>query len=440
MSNQKKNKTIREFSLSSFAVDNKTTVFVLTFIILFAGVMAYLRMPKENFPELVIPQIYVGTAYPGNSSLDIEKLVSRPLEKEIKSITGVDKVTSTSIQGFSTVLVEFNFDVETSIALRKVKDAVDKARSTPDFPKDLPAEPNVFEVNFSEFPIMNINLSGNYTIEELNSYGEYLEDKIEALSEVSKVEIRGVQKKEVEVAVDMHKMEALMINFQDIENAIQRENITISGGDILAGDLRRTVRVVGEFKNMAELQNIIIKDEKLQIVYLQDIADVAFKDEESRSYAREFQKPVVMLDVVKRSGQNLLEATDKIKQIISETQENVFPKGLQISITNDQSNQTRNQVDNLENSIISGVILVVLVLLFFLGLRNALFVGVAIPLSMFLAFMILGAMGVTLNLIVLFSLILALGMLVDNGIVVVENIYRLMDEGLSRMCQVSPHC
>jgi multidrug efflux pump len=420
----------REFSLSSLAINNRTTVFVLTIIIFISGMVAYINMPKENFPELVIPQIYIGTAYPGNSSLDMEKLVTRPLEKELKSISGVDKITSTSIQGFSTVLVEFNFDVEPSDALKKVKDAVDKARSTPDFPKDLPAEPNVFEMNFSEFPIMNINLSGDYSLDQLKSFAEHLEDKIESLTEISKVEIRGVQQKEVEIAVDMHRMDAVEVSFQDIENAIQRENVTISGGDILSGDLRRNVRVTGEFNNVEEIKNVIVKDEKLNIVYLKDIATVAFKEEESKSFAREFTKPVVMVDVVKRGGQNLLEATDKIKAIVEEAKAKKFPKDLQISITNDQSTVTRNQVDNLENSIISGVILVVLVLLFFLGLRNALFVGIAIPLSMFMAFMILGTMGVTLNLIVLFSLILALGMLVDNGIVVVENIYRLMDEGL----------
>jgi multidrug efflux pump len=429
--NSSQKKIIREFSLSTFAVNNKSTVFVLTFIIFIAGIASYLRMPKENFPELVVPQVFIGTAYPGNSPADVEKLITKTIEKEIKGITGVTKLTSTSIQGYSTVLAEFNFDVEPSEALRKVKDAVDKAKSTPDFPMDLPAEPNVFELNFSEFPIMNVNLSGNYSIDELKAFAEYLEEEIEALPEISKVDIRGVQQKEVEVAVDMHRMEALLINFSDIETAIQRENVSISGGDILSDDLRRTVRVSGEFKGVGDMENIIVKDEKFHIVYLKDIAKVAFKDEEAKSFAREFGHPVVMLDVVKRGGQNLLNATDKIREIVKESKERRFPKDLNISVTNDQSNITRNQVDNLENSIISGVILVVLVLLFFLGLRNALFVGVAIPLSMFMAFMILGSMGVTLNLMVLFSLILALGMLVDNGIVVVENIYRLMDEGLS---------
>lgn len=415
--------------MSSLSVNNRKTVFVLTIIIFLAGVVSYMSMPKESFPELAIPQIYIGTAYPGNSAVDMEKLITRPLEKEIKSITGVDKITSTSIQGYSTVLVEFNFDVETSIALRKVKDAVDKARSNPDFPKDLPADPNVFEMNFSEFPIMNVNLSGDFSIDQLKKYGEYLEDKMEALTEISKVDIRGVQDKEVSIAVDIHKMEALKINFNDIENALRGENMTLSGGDILTDNFRRTVRVVGEFTNMDEIRNVIVKDEKQEIVYLRDIAEVDFKEQERTSYAREFTKPVVMLDVIKRSGQNLLDASDKIRKIIDEARADKFPENLEISITNDQSDQTRNQVDNLENSIISGVILVVLVLLFFLGLRNALFVGVAIPLSMFMSFMILSAMGVTINMIVLFSLILALGMLVDNGIVVIENIYRLMDEG-----------
>lgn len=422
---------IREFAVSTWSVNNRKTVFVITGIILLGGLFSYISMPKENFPEMIIPQIYVGTAYPGNSPSDMEKLITRPLEKEIKSINGVDKITSTSMQGYSTILVEFDFDVSPTEALRKVKDAVDKATSDKDFPKDLPMDPNIFELNFSEFPIMNINLSGDFSVEQLKRYAEYLEDEIENLSEISKVEIRGVEEKEVKIEVDMHKMEAMQISFQDIENAVASENLTISGGEILTENQRRTVRVSGDFTSMEELKNVIIKQEHFNIVYLKDIAEVKFEEAEAKSYAREYSKPVVMLDVIKRGGENLLDASAKINEIVEKSKRTEFPENLIISVTNDQSNKTRNQVDNLENSIISGVILVVLVLLFFLGLRNALFVGIAIPLSMFMAFMILGAMGVTLNLIVLFSLILALGMLVDNGIVVVENIYRMRSEGLS---------
>jgi len=429
--NQEERDNIREFGLSSLSINNRTTVFVILTIIIIAGIGAYNSMPKAAFPDLVMPQIYVGTAYPGNSPADIEKLITRPIEKQINTISGVDKITSTSVQGYSTIMAEFDFETEPMEALRKVKDAVDKAKSNKEIPDDLPAEPNIFEVNFSEFPIMNINISGDFSIDQLKKYGEYLEDRIEPIADISKVDIRGVQEKEVSVSLDIHKMESMNISFGDVESAIAFENMSVSGGDILVDDLRRTVRVIGEFSSIEQLKNVVVKREKFNIVYLKEIADVAFDFEERESYAREFQNPVVMLDVIKRAGANLIETSILINNVIDDAKKTEFPGNLEISITNDQSDMTRSQVGNLENSIISGVILVVLVLLFFLGLRNALFVGVAIPLSMFMAFMILSAMGVTLNLMVLFSLILALGMLVDNGIVVVENIYRLMDEGFT---------
>lgn len=432
MDNQKPTKHQKEFKLTSLSVDNKTTVFVLTFIIFISGLFSYLSMPSEAFPEVVTPEIYVGTPYPGNSPLDIEKLITRPLEKEINGITGVDEINSTSVQGYSTIQVKFNFDVTPEEALRKVKDKVDVAKSDPDFPTDLPADPNVFEMNFAELvPILNINLSGDFTVDQLKEYGEYLEDEIEDLPEITKVELRGVDDKEVRISLDMHQMELLDLSFGDVASAIQSENVSISGGDLLVDGFRRNLRVIGEFKNMEQIGNTVVKHENAKVVYLKDIAEVDFVPVEAESYAREYTKPVVMLDVMKRSGENLIIASEKIEKIIEEARADVFPENLQITITNDQSDQTRNQLAELENSIIFGVILVVLVLMFFLGLRNALFVGIAIPLSMLMSFFILSSMGITLNTMVLFSLVLALGMLVDNGIVVVENVYRLMDEGLS---------
>ena len=427
-------KTNKEFKLSSWAISNKSTVAVITLIVVLGGLLSYTSMPRENFPEIIVPQIYVGTPYPGNSALDVEKLITKRLEKEINSITGVDKITSNSIQGYSSINVEFNFDITPSEALQKVKDKVDIAMADKDFPKDLPTEPSITEMNFSEqMPIMNINLSGDFSMDQLKEYGEHLEDEIEKLAEISSVDIRGIQEKELEVAVDLYKMEASKISFNDIENAIAYENRSVSGGDILENGTRRTVRVVGEFKDPLGVQNIIVKSEKGNIVYLRDIAEVQFKEQEKQSYAREYSQPVVMLDVKKRSGQNLLKASSKIDAIIEESKASVFPDNLVISKTNDQSNDTRTMVADLENSIVLGVILVVAVLYFFLGFRNALFVGIAIPLSMFLSFIILSSIGVTLNTMVLFSLVIALGMLVDNGIVVVENVYRLMDEGMPRM-------
>ncbi len=419
----------REFGLTSLAVRNRTTVFVITFIILILGVSAYMKMPKETFPEIAMPTIFIGTPYPGNSPLDIENLVTRIIEKEVNTISGVDEIKSTSAQDFSQIIVTFDTDIPAKEALSDVKDAVDKIKK--DLPNDLPADPDIFELNFSEFPILNINLSGNYSIEKLNEYGEYLEDQIEQLQEISKVEIRGVQDKEVKIMLDLPKMESLNITFRDIEGAIANENLTVSGGSILDDGIRRTVRVTGEFEDYHSLEDVIVKSEKQNLVYLRDIATVSFDYEEAESYARAELEPVVMLDVIKASGENLIHASDKINLILEKAKKEVFPKNLEITITNDMSDQTRSQVANLENSIISGVILVVFVLLFFLGLRNALFVGVAIPLSMLISFIVLSMIGYTINMMVLFGLIMALGMLVDNGIVVVENIYRLMTQGYS---------
>ena len=427
-------KKIKEFKLSSWAISNRMTVSVITFIIVLSGLLSYIGMARENFPEIIIPQIYVATPYPGNSALDVEKLITKRLEKEINSITGVDKITSNSIQGYSSIVVEFSFDFTPAEALQKVKDKVDVAMADPDFPKDLPSEPSVSEMNFSErIPIMNINLSGEFSMDQLKEYAEYLEDEIEEFPEISSVDIRGVQEKELEIAVDLYKMEASKISFTDIENAVAFENMSVSGGDILENGIRRTVRILGEFKDPLAIRDIIIKQEKGNIVYLRDIADVEFKEQEKESFAREYLQPVVMLDVKKRGGQNLLEASTKIDALLEDAAANVFPQNLVISKTNDQSNDTRTMVSDLENSIVLGIILVVTVLYFFLGFRNALFVCIAIPLSMFLSFSILSFMGVTLNTMVLFSLVIALGMLVDNGIVVVENVYRLMDEGYPRI-------
>lgn len=423
---------IKEFRLSSFAVDNRMTAYVLTFIIFISGLMAYLSMPAEAFPEIAIPEIYVGTAHPGNSPLDVEKQITRPIEKEINGITNVDEISSTSVQGYSTIRVEFDFSVESSEGLQKVKDKVDVAKSDSDFPTDLPADPNVFEMNINELmPIRNINLSGPFTIDQLNDYAEYLEDEIESLSEVSKVEIRGVDDKELAINLDIQKMESLNLSPNDIAGAISNENMSISGGDLLIDGYRRNVRVVGELTTVEEVENIIVKHENADVVYLKNVAEVTFGEVEKESFARERGAPVVMLDVMKRSGENLIIVSSKIDDIIAEAKEDYFPEELRITVTNDQSNQTETQVNDLVNSIIMGVILVVVVLMFFLGLRNALFVGIAIPLSMLMSFFLLNAMGVTLNTMVLFSLVLALGMLVDNGIVVVENIYRMMDDGLS---------
>jgi multidrug efflux pump len=422
-------KVDKEFGLTTFALKNQTMVMFLTVMFVVLGIITYVALPKDSFPEVKQPIVYIGTPYPGNSPVDMENLVTRPIEKEINTISEVDNIKSTSVQDYSTIIVEFDPKITIEDALTKVKDAVDKAK--PNLPGDLPQDPNVFEINFSEFPIMNINLSGNYELEQLKYYGEYLEEEIEKIPEISKVEIRGIDEKEVKVKVDPYALEARKLNFSDIENAIQAENVTMSGGNMLDGGIRRTIRVVGEFSAPKDLEEIVIKNEKGNIVYLKDVATVDFGYIEKQSYARMYKEPVVMVDVIKRSGENLLITTEQIRQVLNKARSEVFPADLKMSITNDQSSMTKEMVSSLENNIISGVIVVVIVLLLFIGTRNALFVGMAIPLSMFITFIALSMLGMNINMMVLFGLIMALGMLVDNGIVVVENIYRLRSEGYS---------
>ena len=321
---QPKERIVREFSLSSFAVDNATSIFVIILLIVILGAWSYTIMPKENFPEIKMPQVYVGVAYPGNSPLDMENLIARPIEKEINTIKGVDKINTTCIQDYATIIAEFNLDVDVDKAVQEVKDAVDKAK--PDLPNDLPNEPNIFELDFSEMPVMNINVSGVDNLEQLNEYAEYLQEEIEALSEISSVDIRGVPEKEVSINVNVHQLEARKVNFNDIEEAIGRENVTISGGDVLAGGMRRNLRVVGEFDRAEQMGDIVVSNENNSIVYLRDVADISFGYADRESYSRTGLKPVVTCDVKKRSGENLLNAAAKIKDIIKHAEEHRFPR------------------------------------------------------------------------------------------------------------------
>jgi multidrug efflux pump subunit AcrB len=425
----------KEFKLSSWAINNKMTVYVIIAIIMIGGLMSYYNMPRETFPEVVETKIYVSSVNPGNSAEDVEKFITEPLEEEFNDIGGVKEISSSTFQDYSLVIVEFEEDVEIESAKTKVKDKVDlvKAETTwPTLDNGAKVEPNVFDLNISEEqPILNINLTGDYTVQQLKEYAEYLQERIELLPQIKEASIRGAEEMEVEIAVDIYKMTASKVSFSDIINAVSAENRTISGGNIISSGVQKNIRIIGEIEDPEELENVVVKTEGGNI-FLKDIADINFQEKDATTFAREYGEPVVMLDVKKRAGKNMIEAVDQIKQIVKKEQEEYLPESLRISLTNDLSTNTRSQVDDLVNNIIFGVILVVLVLMFFLGFRNALFVGIAIPLSMFLSYIILSSMGYTLNTMVLFALVMGLGMLVDNGIVVVENVYSLMDEGMPR--------
>jgi multidrug efflux pump subunit AcrB len=414
----------REFRPTTLALKNKHTVFMVTVLLAVFGTFSYRSLPKELFPDVVVPTILVKTIYPGNPPLDIENLITRPLENEINTLTGIKVLRSTSSQDNSDIFVEFQTDVNLKGALQDVKDAVDRVR--PDLPSDLPADPMVLDIDFSEFPIINVNLSGDYSINELKRFADYLEEEIESIPEISKVDITGVEEREIQVLADPLKMDAYQLGFDDIENAIRAENVSIAGGSVLFDDQTRwAVRTVGEFEDVREMESIIVKHEDQQIVYLRDLAEVVDTYADPMSFARLDDQPVVSLQVVKKSGENLLSATSKIFMLLDDArQSGTLPPELTITLTNDQSEEIRGQLSNLENSVIMAVILVVVVLFLFLGLKNALFVGIAIPLSMLISFLVFGLASIQINMIVLFSLILALGLLVDNAIVAVDNIFR----------------
>jgi len=428
---KREDKVSREFKLTTFALKNKNTIFLLLFVVLVFGIVSYRSLPKELFPDIYMPTVMVQTLYPGNPPIDIENLITRPIEKELESIRGVKKITSNSLQDVSVIFVEFNTGIEINEALQEVRDNVDKSKRN--LPNDLLEDPLITDIDFSEFPIININLSGDYSLSELKYYAEYLEDEIESVSEISKVEITGLNEREVKINVDPLKLESFELSFTDIENAIASENISVSGGDIRTHGTRRTLRVIGEFQNVKEMENIVVKNENQDVVYLKEVADVIYGFADAESYARLDRQNVVTLQVIKKGGENLLNATNQIFDILDHAKEvNFLPSNLNITITQDQSDMIKKQLSNLENSIIMGVLFVLLVLYFFLGIRNAMFVGLAIPTSMFMSFMILGLLNYRINMMVLFGLILALGMLVDNAIVVAENIYRFIDRGYSR--------
>ncbi|MGA1385505.1 MAG: efflux RND transporter permease subunit [Flavobacteriaceae bacterium] len=435
MNSKQERNVSKLFKPAAWAIDNPSIIYVLIAFFLVLGLGAYYDLPREDFPEIKETNIYVSVPYPGNSAEDIERLIIEPLEDELKTVRNVVEIVSTAQQDYGMIMVEFDEDIEVQTAKQLIKDKVDAEKASEDWPtfNGSKVEPNVFDLTLSEeVPIMNINLTGDFPIEKLNDFAEYLKDQIEALPQIKEVSILGVQQKEVEVAVDVYKMMAAQVSFNDVLGAIANGNMTVSAGNLVQSGQRRTLRVIGEIENPSDLERFVVKSEG-KTIYLSDVAQISFQDKERTTYARMFGDEVVMLSVKKRSGKNMIQAAEDIRTIIQEAQDQALPSNLDVSISNDTSEKTLNQVDDLVNNIIFGILLVVLVLMFFLGFRNALFVGFAIPMSMFISFMVLSWLGYTLNTMILFGMIMGLGMLVDNGIVVVENVYRLMSEGMPRV-------
>jgi len=417
----------KQFKPSSWSIDNKTAVYIVVFIITLMGIRAYNNLPKESFPDIVVPKFYISTVYAGNSPTNIENTVTKPLEKKLKSIPGVRKLTSNSMQDVSLITVEFNTDISVDKARQQIKDKVDESKS--DLPASLTRAPFVKELAFSELPIMYINIAGDMDLNKLKEYADELKDRIESLKEITEVKMVGAPDREIQVNLDMYQMQALQLSMGDLERAIGSENVTISGGQIPMDGTKRTISVKNEFKSINELKEMVINSQSGARPRLKDFAQVVDTARESESYARLAGNNVITLNVIKRAGENLISASDKIKETIEELKKTEFPSNLDIKITADQSDKTKVTLHDLINTIIIGFILVTLILMFFMGVTNALFVALSVPLSMFIAFLFMPSIGFTLNMIVLFAFLLALGIVVDDAIVVIENTHRLFGNG-----------
>ncbi len=418
-----KTERLKELGFTSWCINNATSIYVFMVMILFSGLMIYNNLPKELFPDVVVPTISIVTIYPGATPEDIENLITKPIEKQVKGLNGVKKITSNSLSDVSIITVEFSTDLKPADCKQKVTDAVAKGKK--DLPSDLDNDPQIQEFDINELPIMNINLAGDLPLDQIKKYGEDLKDRIESMKEITRVDIVGGLDREIQINVDLYKMTSAGIAFRDIEDAVTRENLNVSGGEVRVDDLRRNLRVTGEFKDPKELENLIVRSFVGTTVFLKDIATIEDAFKEKQDFAQLDKKSVVTLNVVKRSGENLINATDQIYKIIEEYQDTKFPKGLQVKVTGDTSENTRIQLHDLLNTVILGFVFVVFVLMFFMGFTNAFFVGLSVPLTTLVAFLFMPALGMTMNVMVLFSLLLALGIVVDDAIVVIENTHRI---------------
>ncbi|WP_301921754.1 efflux RND transporter permease subunit [Ferruginibacter sp.] len=433
----------KEFKPTSWSITNKTSIYLVMLFISAIGIYQFLTLPKEQFPDIVIPTIYVQTIYVGNSPKDMENLVTRPIEKQIKAITGakISKLTSTSQQDYSAITVEFDTKVKTEVALQKVKDAIDKARQ--DLPTDLTQVPTALDVNLSDQPIMYVNLSGDYDMVRLKKFADDLKDKLEDLPQINRIDIVGAPEREFQINVDNFRMQTAGVTFDDITNAVQRENMDISGGLLDVGSMKRNLQLKGQFKTVYDIEKVLVRNTGGFPIYLKDIATIKDTTKNAESYARLDGKNVVTLNIIKRSGENLIETSEGVKKTVEEAKGVLYPSNLKTVITGDQSIRTKTSFNDLVNSIIIGFILVLIVLMFFMGVTNAFFVALSVPLSIFVAFVFLPGADlivgthVTLNFIVLFALLFGLGIIVDDAIVVIENTHRIFTEGRGKITVIT---
>ena len=413
-----------------FLVNKAAAIFTIAVLILIIGVMSYIRLPRESTPEIKQPYIFITTMYPGVAAGDVENLVTRIIEDEIDGVEGIIELTSSSQQSLSFIFTKFASNVSVETALRKIQERVDRAK--PRLPADV-EEPSVRELSSSSFPVLMVSLSHPDGLQYIDNTAEELQQDLRRVKGVLDVEIAGNLEKEVAIDLDPIKLDHYGLTVNDVSMAVQLANAAIPGGLLKNESRNYSISINSEIKDPRQFEYIIVKSGSVKVP-LRELGTVSFTYAEQKTYSRFNGAPAITLSLTKRSGENIIKMVDEARELIdTKVRKGQFPAGTRVHYSRDESSYIRQIIADLENNMFTSFLLVLIVTIFFLGPVNALFVTLAIPFSMMLSFFILDMLGVTLNMVVLFSLILALGMLVDNGIVIVENIFRHGSMGKSIM-------
>ncbi|MEC7131508.1 MAG: efflux RND transporter permease subunit, partial [SAR324 cluster bacterium] len=414
---------------SHIAIRNPIFIFIIVVVISLWGYMSYRQIPREAAPDIQIPLLIVTIPFPGASPEDVESLITNKAEQELQTIKNLKEIKSTSSEGVSALTLEFTSDFDITEARIKVREKMDMIK--PEFPEDA-EDYSINEINLSERPLMILNLAGDMGLLALTNLADDVKEEIEGIPGILEVRRAGGLEREIRVYVNPDKLSYYSLDLNQVSNAISSENTNLPGGSVEMGPTKYLIRVPGEFETPEGINEALISAPEQVPVRVRDVARVEFGYKEITSKSRLNGYESVSLSVIKRSGENLLAIRDSVIKIV-EGLEDDYQGGVKFSILSDAGKRVQKIVNDLENNIITGFILVFVVLLLVMGISNSLLVAIAIPLSFLTSMILMNSLGYTLNIVVLFSLILSLGLLVDNAIVVVENIFRHRQAGKKRV-------
>lgn len=406
---------------------SRTVLLCLVFLLI-SGIISYITIPKESTPDITIPIIYVSLGHEGISPQDAERLLVKAMEKELQGLTGLKEMRSTSSEGHASIILEFDAGFDSEVALTDVREKVDRAKNKLPEATD---EPVVTEINLALFPILTISLSGPVPERALLEVAKNLQDRLEGLPEVFEAEIAGERQEVLEIIVDPTVMETYGFSFESLFSLIQRNNLLVAAGAIDTGAGRMVLKVPGVIENLEDIMSLPVKVDGDTVVTFGDVGSIRRTYKDPQGFARLDGQPTLALEISKRIGANLIKTVEAVRETVANERKR-WPPNIKVNFLQDQSKQTRTMLTDLQNNVLTGVILVMIVVMAALGVRSAMLVGLAIPGSFLVGILVINSMGYTMNVIVLFSLILVVGMLVDGAIIVAEQADRNIDNGMPK--------